>query len=146
MSSTLKIVFSLLTAIITANLISMSKKLKNFITKFSPNYTKYNLPGFEVMLKECFSSILPIINTLQILSQIPGPKSFPVIGAQWMYWKLFGKYTYEKYHESNEEKLRLFGPVVREDVIWNFPLIHIFDSKVNTLLDCYPLRCQQNFK
>ena len=49
MSSTLKIVLSLLTAIVTANLISMSKKLKNFITKLSPNYTKYNLPGFEVI-------------------------------------------------------------------------------------------------
>ena len=54
MSSTLKIVFSLLAAIITANLISMSKKLKNFITKFSPNYTKYNLPGFEVNVIRMF--------------------------------------------------------------------------------------------
>ena len=71
---------------------------------------------------------------MQELSKIPGPLSFPVIGAQWMYWKLIGKYTYEKYHESNEEKLKLYGPVVREDVIWNFPLIHIFNSKVNTLI------------
>ena len=48
-----------------------------------------------------------------------------------MYWWLFGgKFTYEKYHEANEEKLEKFGSVVREDVIWNFPLIHIFDSKV----------------
>ena len=47
-----------------------------------------------------------------------------------MYMRMFGCYTREKYHESNDAKLREFGPVVREDVIWNFPLIHIFDSQV----------------
>ena len=48
-----------------------------------------------------------------------------------MYWRLFGgKYSYEKYHEANEDKLEKFGSVVREDVLWNFPLIHVFDSKV----------------
>ena len=48
-----------------------------------------------------------------------------------MYWRLFGgKFSYEKYHEANEEKLEKFGSVVREDVLWNFPLIHVFDSKV----------------
>lgn len=67
---------------------------------------------------------------LKILRKIPGPRSLPIIGAQWMYWRIVGKYRYEKYHEANEEKLKNFGSVVREDVIWNFPLIHIFDSKV----------------
>ena len=57
--------------------------------------------------------------------------SYPIVGAQWMYWRLFGgKFSYEKYHEANEEKLEKFGSVVREDVLWNFPLIHVFDSKV----------------
>ena len=69
---------------------------------------------------------------LKILRMIPGPRSLPIIGAQWMYWKIVGIYKYEKYHEANEEKLKNFGTVVREDVIWNFPLIHIFDSKVIT--------------
>ena len=134
MSSTLQCVFSLLSAIITANLIYMSKQLTKCIAKLSPNFTQYNLPGFEVMSFMNFLNVLisSTIFLLQILSKIPGPKSLPVIGAQWMYWKIFGIYTREKYHESNEEKLRLFGPVVREDVIWNFPLIHIFDSKVKT--------------
>ena len=67
---------------------------------------------------------------LQVLRQIPGPLSLPVIGAQWMYMRFIGKYSYDKYHEANEEKLRLFGPVVREDVIWKYPLIHLFDSEV----------------
>ena len=53
-----------------------------------------------------------------------------------MYMKIVGKYSYDKYHEANEEKLRLFGPVVREDVIWKYPLIHLFDSEVK-LMACY---------
>lgn len=68
--------------------------------------------------------------TMQVLRKIPGPLSLPVIGAQWMYMRFIGKYSYDKYHEANEEKLRLFGPVVREDVIWKYPLIHLFDSEV----------------
>lgn len=61
---------------------------------------------------------------------IPGPKSLPVIGAQWLYYPFIGKYTYNKYHEANDEKLEQYGTVVREEVIWNFPLIHLFDAKV----------------
>ena len=51
-----------------------------------------------------------------------------------MYMKVVGKYSYDKYHEANEEKLRLFGPVVREDVIWKYPLIHLFDSEVELMI------------
>ena len=58
-----------------------------------------------------------------------------MVGAQWLYWKVVGKYSYSKYHEANEEKLKEFGTVVREDVMWNFPLIHIFNSKVSCIWD-----------
>ena len=54
-----------------------------------------------------------------------------IIGAQWLYYPLLGKYKYSKYHEANDEKLEKYGTVVREEVIWNFPLIHLFDSKVS---------------
>ena len=35
----------------------------------------------------------------------------------------------DKYHEANEVMYREYGPVVREEVLWNFPLIHLFDRK-----------------
>ena len=73
----------------------------------------------------------PHRSPLQILRRIPGPWALPVIGAQWLYYPLLGKYKYSKYHEANDEKMEEYGPVVREEVIWNFPLIHLFDSKVS---------------
>ena len=30
---------------------------------------------------------------------------------------------------ANEVMYREYGPVVREEVLWNFPLIHLFDRK-----------------
>ena len=71
---------------------------------------------------------------MQILRLIPGPRAFPVIGAQWQWF--FGRYKYNKYHEANEEKFAKYGAVVREEVIWNFPLVHLFDVKVSSAMSC----------
>ncbi|CAB4067376.1 SHD [Lepeophtheirus salmonis] len=64
------------------------------------------------------------------------------------YWQYsdwwFGMYKMEKYHESNEDKYARYGPVVRENVLWNFPLIHLFEKeeieKVLNSKSKYPLR------
>ena len=59
--------------------------------------------------------------------KIPGPQSFPIFGASWLYsW--FGPYSHEQYHLSNFDKFANYGPVVREEVLWNYPLFHLFDS------------------
>ncbi len=65
------------------------------------------------------------------LLDIPGPPSLPLIGARWCFWPRIGKYgrMADKYHEANEAMYREYGPVVREEVLWNFPLIHLFDKK-----------------
>jgi ecdysone 20-monooxygenase len=56
-----------------------------------------------------------------------------VIGAQWLYYPVVGRFKYNKYHEANDEKMKQHGRVVREEVIWNFPLIHLFDKKVSSV-------------
>eukprot|EP00094_Tigriopus_californicus_P011038 TCALIF_10649-PA protein Name:"Similar to shd Ecdysone 20-monooxygenase (Drosophila melanogaster)" AED:0.09 eAED:0.09 QI:114/0.5/0.33/1/0.5/0.33/3/0/564 len=58
---------------------------------------------------------------------IPGPLSLPFLGSSWMYSR-FGPFTRNKYHESNDSKYASFGPVVREEVLFNFPLIHLFEK------------------
>ena len=125
--------FSLLSALTIATLIKtiqkISENLSQILDKLSPNF---NSPSIKVKLTNFIHSSLRRIFA-QVLRKIPGPLSFPIIGAQWMYMKIVGKYSYDKYHEANEEKLRLFGPVVREDVIWKYPLIHLFDSEVELM-------------
>lgn len=55
-----------------------------------------------------------------------------------------GPYSHEKYHMSSFDKFRRFGPVVREEVLWNVRLIHLFDRRdIEQVLHYkskYPLR------
>ena len=131
--SRLAATFSLISALTIATLIKtiqkISENVSQIVDKLSPNF---NSPAVKVKHTFTVQSGLSRI-FVQVLRKIPGPLSFPIIGAQWMYMKIVGKYSYEKYHEANEEKLRLFGPVVREDVIWKYPLIHLFDSEVKLI-------------
>ncbi len=77
------------------------------------------------------------------LLDVPGPITFPVFGASWIY-SFFGPYDRSTFHKSNEDKYRRFGPVVREGVTFNYPLIHLFDKedidKVLKHPSDYPLR------
>ena len=59
--------------------------------------------------------------------KIPGPTAIPVFGSSWLY-SSFGPYSHDKYHESNFDKFEKYGPVVREEVLWNYPLIHLFEA------------------
>ena len=59
--SSLKCVINLLTAIVTANLIALSKQVSAFIIRFSPNY---NSPSFEVKSENAYLNILCILHIL----------------------------------------------------------------------------------
>lgn len=59
---------------------------------------------------------------------VPGPISFPLIGSQWLYWQGVGPYSQHKYHESNQHKYMKYGAVVREEVVFNFKILHLFDK------------------
>ena len=77
------------------------------------------------------------------LWDVPGPITFPVFGASWIY-SFFGPYDRRAFHESNEDKLVRYGPVVREGVTFNYPLVHLFHKddieKVLKYPSAFPLR------
>lgn len=58
---------------------------------------------------------------------IPGPLSFPIFGSSWLY-SCFGPYSHDQFHRSNFDKFAKYGPVVKEEVLWNHALIHLFDA------------------
>ncbi|KAI1287064.1 Mitochondrial cytochrome P450 -like protein [Halotydeus destructor] len=75
------------------------------------------------------SAINLTANGVKAFSNIPGPKSLPVIGNLWRYLPLIGHYDVEKLHESGHYNLKKYGPIVREHVYGNFNIVHLFDAK-----------------
>jgi len=80
-------------------------------------------------------------------SEIPGPRAIPFFGSQWLYiWP--GPYSLEKLHIANQgwfeliakhklerlisvgflDKFTKYGLIVRENHLWNFPIIHLYDK------------------
>ena len=91
-------------------------------------------------------------------SEIPGPCAVPFFGSQWLYvWP--GPYSLDKLHIANRgdcravftdpcfcttdpflvrpdrfftfplDKFMKYGPIVKENHLWNFPIIHLYDKK-----------------
>jgi len=61
------------------------------------------------------------------INDVPGPKSVPIIGSLWNSWSFAGKYAGMEFHEACTHKYLEYGAVVRENVAFNYPLIHLFD-------------------
>ncbi len=74
--------------------------------------------------------------------EVPGPLGLPVIGSLWT--TMFGSYRGVQYHDANEMKLAKYGAVVRENMMFNFPLIHLFArediDKILRRASDFPLR------
>lgn len=75
------------------------------------------------------------------VKDLPGPRSFPIIGTRWIY---YGQYRLEKLHEAHKDLFKRFGPIVKEEALWNIPVINIFDKedieRVLRQQSKYPLR------
>ncbi|XP_014252078.1 ecdysone 20-monooxygenase isoform X1 [Cimex lectularius] len=75
------------------------------------------------------------------IKDVPGPKALPIIGTRWIY---YGKFKLTKIHEAYQELFKRYGRIVREEAIWNYPVISIMDGadieKVLRHVSRYPMR------
>lgn len=69
------------------------------------------------------STKTPIVKEFK---EIPGPKSLPLIGTLYQYLPVFGRYKFDRLHHNGLEKFRLYGPIVREEIVPGVNLVWIF--------------------
>ncbi|KAK9879233.1 hypothetical protein WA026_004083 [Henosepilachna vigintioctopunctata] len=73
---------------------------------------------------------------------VPGPRSIPLLGTRWLFH--FGSYHLNKLHEFYDEMYNLYGPIVKEEVLFNIPVYSIFEradiEKVLKAPSKYPIR------
>lgn len=76
------------------------------------------------------------------VSKIPGHFSMPVIGTLWVF--IAYGYNLERIQDFYKEMFGKFGKIFREEVLFNFPIIHVKDrvdiEKVFKATGKYPYR------
>ncbi|KAK5650803.1 hypothetical protein RI129_001832 [Pyrocoelia pectoralis] len=76
------------------------------------------------------------------ITDIPGPLSLPFLGTRWIYW--FGNYSFTKVHEVYADLFLKYGPIVKEETLFNIPVISIVNrcdiEKVLKSSGKYPVR------
>ncbi|KAG5888518.1 hypothetical protein JTB14_009570 [Gonioctena quinquepunctata] len=76
------------------------------------------------------------------VQDIPGPFSLPLFGTSWVFF--FGGHTFNKLHVFYEHIYAKYGPVVKEEAIFNVPVISVFEKadieKVLKSSGKYPIR------
>lgn len=63
------------------------------------------------------------------INHIPGPFAAPLIGTRWLYWP--GGYSVTKVHEVYEQFFRKYGPIVKEEALFNIPVIAFLNVENN---------------
>ncbi|KAL5235272.1 hypothetical protein ACI65C_002682 [Semiaphis heraclei] len=77
------------------------------------------------------------------VADIPGPRSLPVFGTRWIYWK-FGLYKLNAVHLAYKDMFIRYGDIICEEALWNIPVISVknrdFIEKVLRQNGKYPIR------
>ncbi|XP_034943932.1 ecdysone 20-monooxygenase [Chelonus insularis] len=80
------------------------------------------------------------------VDDIPGPFSLPILGTRWIF-SLFGYYRMDKIHDAYKDLNRRYGPLCKEEALWNYPVISVFSRNDIELIlkkgSRYPLRPPQ---
>lgn len=67
------------------------------------------------------------INNNKEVSNIPGPYSVPFFGTNWIYY--FGGFKLNKLHEYYKCMHQKYGKIMKEEALWNIPVISLFERK-----------------
>nr|ARW79963.1 cytochrome P450 314A1 [Aphis citricidus] len=60
------------------------------------------------------------------VADIPGPRSLPVFGTRWIYWK-FGLYKLNAVHLAYKDMFNRYGDIICEEALWNIPIVSVKD-------------------
>lgn len=75
-------------------------------------------------------------------NNIPGPPSLPFLGTTWLF--SIGRYNLNKIHTFYEDMYKKYGPLVKEESLFNFPVYSVFEKEdienVLKIPSKYPLR------
>ncbi|KAL0113004.1 hypothetical protein PUN28_012322 [Cardiocondyla obscurior] len=77
---------------------------------------------------------------------VPGPFALPILGTRWIYSR-FGYYSMNKIHEAYKDLNRRYGPLCKEEALWNCLVVSVFSRRdIEAVLkrgSRYPLRPPQ---
>ncbi|XP_063241331.1 ecdysone 20-monooxygenase [Bacillus rossius redtenbacheri] len=71
---------------------------------------------------------------------VPGPLALPLLGTSWLYWR-WGRYSLSRLHLAYRDMFRRYGPIVKEEALWNYPVVSLLDLGDISKVLRHPSRC-----
>lgn len=83
----------------------------------------------ETLLENSRSRTVGAVSTARPFDEIPGPKPLPLVGNIWRYLPFIGELDLTRMHRNAQKLLDQYGPLVREVVVGDRVVVHVFDPR-----------------